>query len=180
MKTFLKPRTDVQTSILECHVIRLLIFFQSKTYYATDSTLVCPVKVEYGPENNIFVLKMMIKSGLEKNILKFLYAQSLFWKIFFTSGEIFASNCKFGNKNDLLCTWRNFNKTFCGISTYHKWMFKLQISFIFNFDRAHQSWSSGVLGVKQDIFFAPENWNKKFLFKTSSKCLVSKEMRHCI
>ena len=33
---------------------------------------------------------------------------------------------------------------------------------------------------KQDIFFAPENWNKKFLFKISSNCLVSKEMRHCI
>ena len=27
--------------------------------------------MEYGPENNIFVLKMMMKSGLEKNILKF-------------------------------------------------------------------------------------------------------------
>ena len=27
-------------------------------------------------------------------------------------------------------------------------MFKVQISSIFNFDRAHQSWISGVLGVK--------------------------------
>ena len=33
---------------------------------APDSTLVCPVKMEYGPENNIFVLKMMMKSGIEK------------------------------------------------------------------------------------------------------------------
>ena len=41
--------------------------------------------MEYGPENNTFVLKMMMKSGLEKIILKFLHAQSLFWKIFFTS-----------------------------------------------------------------------------------------------
>ena len=48
------------------------------TKYATDSTLVCPVKMEYGPENNIFVLKMMMKSGLEKNILKFLHAQAVF------------------------------------------------------------------------------------------------------
>ena len=31
--------------------------------------------MEYGPENNIFVLKMMMKSGLEKIILKFLHAQ---------------------------------------------------------------------------------------------------------
>ena len=28
--------------------------------------------MEYGPENNIFVPKMMMKIGLEKNILKFL------------------------------------------------------------------------------------------------------------
>ena len=49
------------------------------TYYATDSTLVCPVKMEYGPENNIFVLKMMMKSGLEKIILKFLHAQAIFF-----------------------------------------------------------------------------------------------------
>ena len=34
--------------------------------------------MEYGPENNIFVLKMMMKSGLEKIILKFLHAQAVF------------------------------------------------------------------------------------------------------
>ena len=54
---------------------------------------------------------------------------------------------KFSNKNDHFCAWRDFNKTFCGISAYHKWMFKLQISSIFNFDQAHQSLISGVLGV---------------------------------
>ena len=43
-----------------------------------DSTLVCPVKMEYGPENNIFVLKMMMKSGVEKIILKFLHSQAVF------------------------------------------------------------------------------------------------------
>jgi len=47
--------------------------------YATDSTLVCPVKMEYGPENNIFVLKMMMKSGLEKIILKFLHGHVIFF-----------------------------------------------------------------------------------------------------
>ena len=31
--------------------------------------------MEYGPENNIFILKMMMKSGLEKIILKFLHLQ---------------------------------------------------------------------------------------------------------
>ena len=35
--------------------------------------------MEYGPENNIFFLKMMMKSGLEKIILKFLHAQAIFF-----------------------------------------------------------------------------------------------------
>jgi hypothetical protein len=35
--------------------------------------------MEYGPEINIFVLKMMMKSGLEKIILKFLHAQAIFF-----------------------------------------------------------------------------------------------------
>ena len=49
--------------------------------------------MENGPENNIFVLKMVMKSGLEKIILKFLHGQSLFWKIFFTSERgIFANS----------------------------------------------------------------------------------------
>ena len=60
-----------------------------------------------------------------------------------------AQNYKVSNKNNLFCAWRDFYKTSCGISTYHKWMFKLQISTIFNFDWAHQSWISGVLGVKK-------------------------------
>ena len=34
--------------------------------------------MEYGPENNIFFLKMMMKSGPEKIILKFLHAQAVF------------------------------------------------------------------------------------------------------
>ena len=30
----------------------------------TNSTLVCPVKIEYVTKNNIYGLKMMVKSGL--------------------------------------------------------------------------------------------------------------------
>ena len=56
--------------------MKIMKFFN--TLYATNSTLMCPVKMEYGPENNIFVLKMMMKSGLEKIILKFLHAQAVF------------------------------------------------------------------------------------------------------
>ena len=66
--------------------------------------------MEYGPENNIFVLKMMMKSGLEiKNYFEIPPCVSCF---------------------------------------LNKWMFKLQISSILNFDWEHQSWISGVLGVK--------------------------------
>ena len=35
--------------------------------------------MEYGPENIIFVLKMMMKSGLEKIIMKFLHARAIFF-----------------------------------------------------------------------------------------------------
>ena len=49
------------------------------TQYMTNSTLVCPVKIEYVTKNDIFCLKRMMKSGLEKIILKFLHAQAIFY-----------------------------------------------------------------------------------------------------
>ena len=51
------------------------------TQYMTNSTLVCPVKIEYVTKNNIFGLKMMMKSGLEKNVLKFVLAQAIFYEM---------------------------------------------------------------------------------------------------
>ena len=51
-------------------------------------------------------------------------------------------------------------------STYHKWMFKLQISSIFNFDRAHQSWISGVLGVKDKNWFQRKDDFQKLTWRT--------------
>ena len=60
-----------------------------------NSNLVYVPKMEYVHKVNIFGLKMMVKSGLEKNI--------------FTAKNN-AKNCKFSNKNDLLCAWRDFNK----------------------------------------------------------------------
>jgi hypothetical protein len=42
-----------------------------------NSTLVSLVKMEYVTKNNIFGLKMM-KSGLEKIIMRFLHAQAVF------------------------------------------------------------------------------------------------------
>ena len=38
--------------------------------YKRNSTIVCPIKMEYGSEINIFALKMLMKSGLEKTFLK--------------------------------------------------------------------------------------------------------------
>ena len=84
---------------------------------------------------------MMMKSGKVKTYFEIPpCAKPLMENLFyFIERGIFASYCKFNNKNDLLCARRNFNKTFCGIFTYHKGIFELQISSIFNFDPAHQS-----------------------------------------
>ena len=69
----------------------------------TNSTLVCPLKIEYVTKNNIFGLKMIMKSGLEKIILKFLHAQKK---------RRFDQKYKFSNKNDMVCAWRNFKNIF--------------------------------------------------------------------
>jgi hypothetical protein len=49
------------------------------TQHMRNSTFVYPVKMEYVSRINMFSLKMMVKSGLEKNILKFLHAQFFFY-----------------------------------------------------------------------------------------------------
>ena len=49
------------------------------TQYMTNSTLVCPVKIEYVTKNNILGLKKIMKSGLEKNIFKFHHVQAIFY-----------------------------------------------------------------------------------------------------
>ena len=57
--------------------------------------------VMYVSKINIFGLKMMVKSGLGKIILKSLHAQSYF--SYFIG--IFVQNYKFSNKNDILCAY---------------------------------------------------------------------------
>ena len=47
----------------------------------TDSYIGFTLKMESVTKNTIFGLKMMVKSGLEKNILKFLHAQAIFYKM---------------------------------------------------------------------------------------------------
>ena len=44
----------------------------------TESYIIFTLKMESVSENTIFGLKMMVKSGLEKIILKFLHAQAVF------------------------------------------------------------------------------------------------------
>jgi hypothetical protein len=46
------------------------------TQYMRNQTIVCLLKMEHAPKINLFNLKMMVKSGLEKNILKFIHAQN--------------------------------------------------------------------------------------------------------
>ena len=48
------------------------------TSYLTGSYTVFTLKMESQPKNIIFSLKMMMKSGLEKFILKFLHAGNYF------------------------------------------------------------------------------------------------------
>ena len=47
--------------------------------------MVYVLKMEYVSKINIFGLKMMVKSGLEKMFLKFLYAQGIFQTSWLTS-----------------------------------------------------------------------------------------------
>ena len=48
------------------------------TQYMRNPDMVYVLKMEYVSKINIFGLKMMVKSGLEKIFLKFLHAQGLF------------------------------------------------------------------------------------------------------
>ena len=50
---------------------------QLNTQFMTNSTLVSPVKMEYGWNFSISGLKMMMKSGLGKIFLKFLHALTM-------------------------------------------------------------------------------------------------------
>ena len=73
----------------------------------TNSTLVSPVKMEYGWNFRISGPKMMMKSGLGKIFLKFLHALTM---LFLLLNLYFWS--KFNNKNDMVSAWRNFKNIF--------------------------------------------------------------------
>ena len=55
---------------------KLVHIFMLNTSYLTDSDIMFTLKMESQTKNTIFGLKMIVKSGLEKNILKFLHVQN--------------------------------------------------------------------------------------------------------
>ena len=63
---------------------------------------------------------------------------------------------------------------------YHKWRFKLQISSIFNFDWAHQSWISGRLGVNIKSDKTWLNWYLEFLSNLTLISSVTYSITFCI
>ena len=73
--------------------------------------------MEYGPEINVFVLKMMMESGLEKIFLKFLHAQAIFRLIDLLHKV--EGLCVLKMTNSVInMTWRDFQNKICGICTH--------------------------------------------------------------
>ena len=77
--------------------------------YLTESYIVFTLKMKSVSENTFFVLKMMVKSGLEKIFLKFLHAGGYFPLLHKS-----AQNHKFSNKNNYLHAWKDFKKKIPG------------------------------------------------------------------
>ena len=125
------------------------------TQYATDSYFIDVLKMEYVYKINIFGLKMMVKSGLEKIFMKSLHAQSLFRKIFFYFIEKGGFLHKILNwVIKIAHGWISIKLFVMYVQcTYHKWDFKPQISSIFNFEYVNKVWISGVLGVKRKTWY---------------------------
>ena len=83
------------------------ICFMLNTHYMTNPTSVYPVKIEYGWNFCISGLKMMMKSGLRKIVLKFLHALTM---LFLLLNLYFWS--KSSNKNDMVSARMNFKNIF--------------------------------------------------------------------
>ena len=95
----------IRYGVLKHICIKINLHFN--TQYMTNSTLVFPVKMEYGWNFSISGLKIMMKSGLGKIFLKFLHALTM---LFLLLNLYFWS--KFSNKNDMVSAWRNFKNIF--------------------------------------------------------------------
>ena len=69
----------------------------------TNSTLVSPVKMEYGRNFSISGLKMMMKSGLGIIFLKFLHALTMSFLLL-----NFDQKYKFSNKNNMVSAFQKY------------------------------------------------------------------------
>ena len=74
--------------------------------------MVYVLKMEYVPKINIFGLKMMVKIEIPPYAKPFLENH-----LYFIQRWIFTQYCKFSNKNDLFCAWREFHSTSCVLSS---------------------------------------------------------------
>ena len=74
--------------------------------YMTNSTLLSPVKMEYGWSFSISGLKMMMKSGLGKIFLKFLHA------LLTMSFLLLNFDQKYKFSNNMASAWRIFKNVF--------------------------------------------------------------------
>ena len=68
-----------ELSAHETNLMKMRSVTQFNTQNMRNSNLVYVPKMEYVHKVNIFGLKMMVKSGLEKVILKFLHAEAIFY-----------------------------------------------------------------------------------------------------
>ena len=77
--------------------------------------MVYVLKIEYVPKIDIFGLKMMVKSGLERIFLKFLHVKAIFFKFILLTS--FEENHKFSDKNNHLPAWRKIRNISYAICT---------------------------------------------------------------
>ena len=89
-------------------IVKLWTFVFSCTFVLTHKSDHCfPGQNGVWVKINIFGLKMIVKSGLEKIFLKFLHAEDYFPLLHKS-----AQNHKFSNKNNYLPSWRDFKIIF--------------------------------------------------------------------
>ena len=88
------------------------IFFSFNMSYLTVSYIVFTLKMESVSKNTNFGLKMTVKSGLEKILLKSCQARDYFPLLHKS-----AQNHKFNNRNNYLPAWRDFKIFF--FTTFH-------------------------------------------------------------
>ena len=76
-----------------------------------QTSFTCSKWNTYISKSNIFGLKMMVKTGLEKmSLIPSCTKPILDLPIYFIKGRVFVLHYKFSNKNDLVCAWRGIKK----------------------------------------------------------------------